>query len=176
MDLDPTLIKSTNSTTSLRSFSARDSNTMNPARLSRRLLVFQEARNPSNMSEIVYLPVNKLGLPICGPGPELPSILELPLRILKAFTDIFNQPKYKGWYVFLFTLFSFCYPHVDNYKNDGLMLLTGPFWRRAHTMIPRKRASIMLWCWSRLTVMLGRRLCPDDLGSGLYTVLYAMTM
>ncbi|KAB8255109.1 hypothetical protein BDV32DRAFT_142312 [Aspergillus pseudonomiae] len=64
---------------------------------SRRLLIFQEARNPQNTAEVVYLPVNKLGLPICGPGPELPSILELPLRILKAFTDIFNQPKYKGW-------------------------------------------------------------------------------
>ena len=66
---------------------------------SRRLLIFQEARNPQNTAEIVYVPVNKLGLPISGPGPELPSILELPLRILKAFTDIFNQPKYKGWYV-----------------------------------------------------------------------------
>lgn len=100
MDLDPTLMKSTNSTTGLRSFSV-NTNAMNPAttRLSRRLLIFQEARNPSNMSEIVYLPVNKLGLPICGSGPELPSILELPLRILRAFTEIFNQPKYKGWYV-----------------------------------------------------------------------------
>ncbi|KAH1470565.1 hypothetical protein KXW28_006794, partial [Aspergillus fumigatus] len=97
MDLDPTLMKSTNSTTGLRSFSV-NTNAMNPAttRLSRRLLIFQEARNPSNMSEIVYLPVNKLGLPICGSGPELPSILELPLRILRAFTEIFNQPKYKG--------------------------------------------------------------------------------
>ncbi|GAT29344.1 similar to An08g02410 [Aspergillus luchuensis] len=64
---------------------------------SRRLLIFQEARNPQSPSEIVYLPVNKLGLPICGDGPEMPSMLELPLRILKAFTDIFNQPKYKGW-------------------------------------------------------------------------------
>ncbi|GKZ84947.1 hypothetical protein AnigIFM56816_010507 [Aspergillus niger] len=64
---------------------------------SRRLLIFQEARNPQSPSEIVYLPVNKLGLPICGDGPELPSMLELPLRILRAFTDIFNQPKYKGW-------------------------------------------------------------------------------
>ncbi|EAL90374.2 hypothetical protein KXW98_000840 [Aspergillus fumigatus] len=100
MDLDPTLMKSTNSTTGLRSFSV-NTNAMNPAttRLSRRLLIFQEARNPSNMSEIVYLPVNKLGLPICGSGPELPSILELPLRILRAFTEIFNQPKYKGWAV-----------------------------------------------------------------------------
>ncbi|EYE91184.1 uncharacterized protein ASPGLDRAFT_48060 [Aspergillus glaucus CBS 516.65] len=64
---------------------------------SRRLLIFQEARNPQNPSELIYLPVNKLGLPICGPGPELPSILELPLRILRAFTEIFNQPKFKGW-------------------------------------------------------------------------------
>lgn len=66
----------------------------------RRLLIFQEARNPQNPAEIVYLPLNKLGLPICGPGPELPSILELPLRILRAFTEIFNQPKFKGWCVF----------------------------------------------------------------------------
>ncbi|EAW07790.1 uncharacterized protein ACLA_025070 [Aspergillus clavatus NRRL 1] len=66
------------------------------SRPSRRLLIFQEARN---VNEVAYLPVNKLGLPICGPGPELPSILELPLRILRAFTEIFNQPKYKGWAV-----------------------------------------------------------------------------
>lgn len=72
----------------------------------RRLLIFQETRNPQKPSETVYLPVNKLGLPICGDGPDLPSILELPLRILKVFTDIFNQPKYKGWYVMLFTTFS----------------------------------------------------------------------
>ncbi|KAJ5880869.1 uncharacterized protein N7473_011922 [Penicillium subrubescens] len=66
---------------------------------SRRLLIFQEARNPHNTAEVVYLPVNKLGLPICGDGPDQPSILELPLRVLKVFTDIFNQPKYKGWAV-----------------------------------------------------------------------------
>lgn len=64
----------------------------------RRLLIFQETRNPQNHAEIVYLPVNKQGLPITGPGPELPSILELPLRILRAFTEIFNLPKYSGWY------------------------------------------------------------------------------
>ena len=74
-------------------------NTNRPSQPPRRLLIFQETRNPQNTAEIVYLPVNKLGLPICGDGPELPSILELPLRILKVFTDIFNQPKYKGWYV-----------------------------------------------------------------------------
>ncbi|KAJ5382945.1 hypothetical protein N7517_000856 [Penicillium concentricum] len=66
---------------------------------SRRLLIFQETRNPQNVAETIYLPVNKLGLPICGDGPELPSILELPLRVLRVFTDIFNQPKYKGWAV-----------------------------------------------------------------------------
>ncbi|CAG8887211.1 unnamed protein product [Penicillium egyptiacum] len=66
---------------------------------SRRLLIFRETRDPQNVAEIVYQPVNKLGLPICGDGPELPSILELPLRVLMVFTDIFNQPKYKGWAV-----------------------------------------------------------------------------
>jgi hypothetical protein len=70
-----------------------------PSHGARRLLIFQETRNPANAAEPVYLPVNKLGLPICGDGPELPSILELPLRVLRVFTDIFNQPKYKGWYV-----------------------------------------------------------------------------
>ncbi|KAJ5995579.1 hypothetical protein N7481_002556 [Penicillium waksmanii] len=70
-----------------------------PTQPSRRLLIFQEARNPQNTAEIAYLPVNKLGLPICGEGPVLPDILELPLRIVKAFTEIFNQPKYKGWSV-----------------------------------------------------------------------------
>lgn len=72
-----------------------------PARQTRRLLIFQETRSPQN-AELVYLPVNKLGLPVCGDGPELPSILELPLRTLKAFTEIFNQPKFKGWCVFFF--------------------------------------------------------------------------
>jgi hypothetical protein len=28
----------------------------------------------------VYIPVNKLGLPICGDGPELPSILSWKMR------------------------------------------------------------------------------------------------
>lgn len=81
---------------------------------SRRLLIFQEARNPHNAAETVFLPVNKLGLPICGRGPELPSLLELPLKTLKAFTEIFNQPKYKGWYVF----FSFL---LLIYSSSGLL-------------------------------------------------------
>jgi hypothetical protein len=71
----------------------------------RRLLIFHETRNPANAAETVYLPVNKLGLPICGEGPELPSMLELPLRVLKVFTDTFNQPKYKGWYVLVPLIF-----------------------------------------------------------------------
>lgn len=85
-----------------------------PSHPPRRLLIFQETRNPQNTAEIVYLPVNKLGLPICGDGPELPSILELPLRILKVFTDIFNQPKYKGWYVrfFFFFIWILCWVAV----------------------------------------------------------------
>lgn len=80
-----------------------------PSQPSRRLLIFQETRNPQNSAEMVYLPVNKLGLPVCGDGPELPSILELPLRSLRFFTELFNQPKYKGWYVafFCFVFFEF---------------------------------------------------------------------
>lgn len=91
-----------------------------PTQPSRRLLIFQEARNPANAAEIAYLPVNKLGLPICGEGPVLPDILELPLRIVKAFTEIFNQPKYKGWYVILPGLLSFSFEGGGN----GLQGLT----------------------------------------------------
>ncbi|KKK13611.1 hypothetical protein ARAM_006022, partial [Aspergillus rambellii] len=65
----------------------------------RRLLIFQESPNPSNPTEPIYHAVNKLGLPICGAGPDMPSILDLPLRILRAFTEIFNDPRYKGWCV-----------------------------------------------------------------------------
>ncbi|PWY81952.1 hypothetical protein BO70DRAFT_396737 [Aspergillus heteromorphus CBS 117.55] len=70
---------------------------IHPSKASKRLLIFQETRDPQSPTQNVYLAVNKLGLPICGAGPELPSVLELPLRILRAFTEIFNQPKYKGW-------------------------------------------------------------------------------
>ncbi|KAJ5279822.1 hypothetical protein N7478_005194 [Penicillium angulare] len=65
----------------------------------RRLVIFEETRNPQNPVGIHYEPINKLGLPICGDAPELPSILELPLRTLIFFTDLFNLPKYKGWAV-----------------------------------------------------------------------------
>ncbi|KAL2832142.1 hypothetical protein BDW59DRAFT_115867 [Aspergillus cavernicola] len=52
--------------------------------------------------QFTYTPVNKLGLPVHGPGslPDglgLDSLLKLPLRVLNAFTEIFNAPKYKGW-------------------------------------------------------------------------------
>lgn len=53
-----------------------------------------------------YIPINKLGLPVSGPGslPEglgVGSLLSLPLRVITAFTEIFNGPKYKGWYVLI---------------------------------------------------------------------------
>ncbi|OXV09839.1 hypothetical protein Egran_02397 [Elaphomyces granulatus] len=63
----------------------------------KRLLILQETVNPQNQAEPMYMFINAQGLPICGPGPELPSILELPLRTLKAFTVIFNGPKYQNW-------------------------------------------------------------------------------
>ena len=83
--------------------------TPTPIHPPRRLLIFQETRNPQNPSELVYIPVNKQGLPITGPGPELPSILELPLRILRAFTEIFNMPRYSGWYVTFPPIFLFMF-------------------------------------------------------------------
>lgn len=83
-----------------------------------RLLIFQETRNPQNPNEFVYLPINKLGLPISGPGPELPSVLELPLRILRAFTDIFNQPKFKGWCVYFDSVVS-CLLSFSAHLVDG---------------------------------------------------------
>ncbi|KAI9368025.1 hypothetical protein BJX61DRAFT_537581 [Aspergillus egyptiacus] len=54
--------------------------------------------------QFTYVPINKLGLPIHGPGslPEglgLGSLLSLPLRVISAFTEIFNSVKYKGWAV-----------------------------------------------------------------------------
>lgn len=108
----------------------------------RRLLIFQEARNTAS-SELVYLPVNKLGLPICGPGPELPSILELPLRALRAFTEIFNQPKYKGWYVHAYSVLR----QSGSIGADSL--LTGRFFPLARIMIPLRRANSTRSFWNR---------------------------
>ncbi|KAL4924353.1 uncharacterized protein BDV17DRAFT_274675 [Aspergillus undulatus] len=93
----------------------------------RRLLIFQEtplhqiqgqspvAGNPltpapygtgsaqqHQQPQFTYIPINKLGLPVHGPGslPEglgVGSLLSLPLRVITAFTEIFNGVKYKGW-------------------------------------------------------------------------------
>ncbi|KAL3434065.1 hypothetical protein BDV09DRAFT_170611 [Aspergillus tetrazonus] len=89
----------------------------------RRLLIFQETpiqhpQSPTNpltpspqglpyqvqqsAQQFQYIPINKLGLPVQGPGslPEglgVGSLLNLPLRVISAFTEIFNGPKYKGW-------------------------------------------------------------------------------
>ncbi|BCS25790.1 uncharacterized protein APUU_50501A [Aspergillus puulaauensis] len=86
----------------------------------RRLLIFQETplQSPTNPltptptahgiqyqqghAQFQYIPVNKLGLPVHGPGslPEglgVGSLLNLPLRVITAFTEIFNGVKYKGW-------------------------------------------------------------------------------
>ncbi|KAJ5107450.1 hypothetical protein N7456_004125 [Penicillium angulare] len=68
---------------------------MSKPKPTRRLLIFHEGR--TNTGEVGYTPINKLGLPICGDPPEMPSILELPLRTVTYFTDLFNLPKYKGW-------------------------------------------------------------------------------
>ncbi|KAL4865227.1 hypothetical protein BDV12DRAFT_174960 [Aspergillus spectabilis] len=90
----------------------------------RRLLIFQETSIPGTTNPLTpsphtpspnlpssggqfqtqYTPINKLGLPIAGPGslPEglgLGSLLSLPLRVIMAFTEIFNGVKYKGWAV-----------------------------------------------------------------------------
>lgn len=124
---------------------------------SRRLLIFQEARNPQNPSELVYVPVNKLGLPICGPGPDLPSILELPLRILRAFTEIFNQPKFKGWCVY--PRFTLALPALRaclcmvNVLCDTDSDWVGPSSPQDHTMIPLKKGNTTPLCWSRCAML-----------------------
>ncbi|KAJ5098871.1 hypothetical protein N7532_005872 [Penicillium argentinense] len=93
----------------------------------RRLLIFQETRNPQNTAEVAYLPVNKLGLPICGNGPDLPNILELPLRVVKAFTEIFNQPKYKGWYVYSPFFFHWLFSVANHANYVRSVLSAGPY-------------------------------------------------
>lgn len=116
----------------------------------RRLLIFQETRNPHNSAELVFQPVNKLGLPLCGDGPDLPSILELPLRILKACTEIFNQPKFKGWYVFLClgaSIGSRRRGFSREWITDGVCL--GLFSRRVRITISPRKASTTPLSWSR---------------------------
>ncbi|KAL2001627.1 hypothetical protein VTN02DRAFT_1512 [Thermoascus thermophilus] len=77
--------------------SSSSSSTPSAARPTRRLLILKEMRNPHNQVETVYVTVNTHGLLICGSGPELPSLLDLPLRTLTGFTDMFNRSKYQGW-------------------------------------------------------------------------------
>lgn len=156
---------------------------------SRRLLIFQETRNPQNVAETVYLPVNKLGLPICGDGPEMPSILELPLRVLRVFTDIFNQPKYKGWYVlisFYFSLFfrSFfyiwCFDTMCAWMWNHMLIyiVAGPSSLQVPTVIFRKKGNFMRWCWSRRKIRCMHRMrliwghLDLDLGIGLCVLCF----
>lgn len=132
---------------------------------SRRLLVFQETRNPQNMSELVYIPVNRQGLPICGSGPELPSILELPLRIVKAFTDIFNHPRYRGWWVHFFILPGVVFLDM-HYAVVLLTLMTGQSYPQVDTMTLLKKGSSMLLYWSRFSLFNRCKLgqCPQVQG------------
>ncbi|KAL4941321.1 hypothetical protein BDV06DRAFT_194685 [Aspergillus oleicola] len=64
----------------------------------------QQQNAHQQQPQFTYIPINKLGLPVHGPGslPEglgVGSLLSLPLRVISAFTEIFNGVKYKGWYV-----------------------------------------------------------------------------
>ncbi|QKX56029.1 uncharacterized protein TRUGW13939_03129 [Talaromyces rugulosus] len=67
----------------------------------KRLLILQETKSPA--LESAYVPINTLGLPIAGPGPYFPdcstTVSNLPLKVIKSFTEIFNSPRYKNWAV-----------------------------------------------------------------------------
>ncbi|CRG85096.1 hypothetical protein PISL3812_02230 [Talaromyces islandicus] len=67
----------------------------------KRLLIFQETKSPA--LESAYTPVNTLGLPIAGLGPYFPgcstTVSNLPLKVIKSFTEVFNSPRYKNWAV-----------------------------------------------------------------------------
>lgn len=91
----------------------------------RRLLIFREVPGPTTTTptttasttttapatttghhaEVANLvPVNTAGLPISSSVSTSASekedwISALPLRVIRAFTDIFNQPRYKNWFV-----------------------------------------------------------------------------
>lgn len=91
----------------------------------RRLLIFREVPGPTTTTpartgatgttaagttggphaEVANLvPVNTAGLPIASSVSTSTSeredwISALPLRVIRAFTDIFNQPRYKNWFV-----------------------------------------------------------------------------
>lgn len=79
--------------------------THQPQQPAKRLLIFQETKDVTNKNESIFQPVNAAGLPISGPGPQMPSMLDLPLRLLKALTELLNHNKFKGWYA---PYFSYC--------------------------------------------------------------------
>lgn len=68
----------------------------------KRLLIFQKTKDPTNTYSTIFKLVNIAGLPISGPIPPMSSILELPLRLLKALTDLLGLVRFKGWYVILY--------------------------------------------------------------------------
>jgi hypothetical protein len=84
----------------------------------KRLLILQETK--STALESAYVPINTLGLPIAGPGPYFPdcstTVSNLPLKVIKSFTEIFNSPRYKNWFVisFLSSFFSKCAMLTEN--------------------------------------------------------------
>ncbi|KAL1853067.1 hypothetical protein Plec18170_005649 [Paecilomyces lecythidis] len=71
--------------------------THQPQQPAKRLLIFQETKDVTNKNESIFQPVNAAGLPISGSGPQMPSMLDLPLRLLKALTELLNHNKFKGW-------------------------------------------------------------------------------
>jgi hypothetical protein len=108
----------------------------------KRLLIFQETKSPA--LESAYAPVNALGLPIAGSGPYFPgcttTVSNLPLKVIKSFTEVFNSPRYKNWFVFFFI--SVCIRAMLT-GNQGLLLLLGL------TMIRVRMGSFMQLFWSR---------------------------
>ncbi|RWQ93679.1 hypothetical protein C8Q69DRAFT_508907 [Paecilomyces variotii] len=63
----------------------------------KRLLIFQKTKDPTNTYGTTFKLVNVSGLPISGPIPPMSSMLELPLRLLKALTDLLGLVRFKGW-------------------------------------------------------------------------------
>ncbi|KAH8693170.1 hypothetical protein BGW36DRAFT_430908 [Talaromyces proteolyticus] len=70
-----------------------------PYQRPKRLLVFQETK--SSALEYAYAPVNAQGLPIAGEAPYFPgcstTISDLPVKVIRCFTEVFNSPRYKNW-------------------------------------------------------------------------------
>ncbi|KAL2011605.1 hypothetical protein VTN00DRAFT_4323 [Thermoascus crustaceus] len=93
----PTSTPTSNTNQNTSGSSSSSSSTSSSRHPTRRLLILKEMRNPHNQVETVYVTVNTHGLLICGSGPELPSLLDLPLRTLTGFTEMFNRSKYQNW-------------------------------------------------------------------------------